>query len=61
MEPSKTQVIHLLYCWTCSIPFGVFRYRLMEDSSVQILEVPPAYEYAFGAEGPYEGYTGTFL
>ena len=21
---------------------------------------PPAYEYAFGAEGPYEGYTGTF-
>ena len=60
VSPNETPAIHLLYCWTCSIPFGIFSYRILKSSTVEILEVPPAYEYAFGPEGPYEGYTGNF-
>ncbi len=60
LDPSKTPIVHLLYCWTCSIPYGVFSYRILRDGSLQLLEVPPIYKEAFGPDGPYEGYTGQF-
>jgi hypothetical protein len=60
LNSSRLRSIHLLYCWTCSIPFGIFSYRIAEDGSVEVLGLPPAYEYAFGSDGPYDGYTGLF-
>lgn len=52
--------IHLLYCWTCAIPYDRFRYRIQSDGSVEILQALDKYEYSFGAGGPYDGYTGIF-
>jgi len=60
VDASKTPVVHLLYCWTCSIPYGEFSYRIHSDDSIEILQIPPIYRYAFGADGPYSGYTGEF-
>jgi hypothetical protein len=61
LDASRNRVVHLLYCWTCSIPFGEFSYQIKSDGRVQILEIPPKYKYEFRADGPYEGYTGVFL
>jgi hypothetical protein len=60
LDPSKTPAVHLLYCWTCSIPFGIFSYRILRDGGVQLLQVPETHAYAFGPDGPYDGYTGHF-
>jgi len=60
LDPSKTPVVHLLYCWTCGIPYGVFSYRLLPDGSIQLLQVPESDASAFGPGGPYDGYTGDF-
>lgn len=60
LDPSRTAKVHLLYCWTCSIPYGVFSYRILEDGSIELLQVPPTLESAFGRDGPYDGYTGHF-
>jgi hypothetical protein len=61
-ELSKTPVIHLLYCWTCSIPYDLFSYKLNLDGSVELIEVPsPQTDVVdFGPGGPYDGYTGAF-
>ena len=60
LDPAKTSVVHLLYCWTCSIPYGVFSYRLQPNGNVELLELPARWETAFGPGGPYDGYTGIF-
>ena len=54
--------MHLLYCWTCVIPFGVFSYRIRREGAVEIVGTPkpPAFVQPFGAAGPYEGYVGEF-
>jgi hypothetical protein len=52
--------IPLLYCWTCGIPYGEFCYRVNSDRGVTLIKVPPRSEDEFGADGPYEGYTGNF-
>ncbi len=60
-DDARHPVVHLLYCWTCSIPYGEFSYQINRDGSVEILEVPPRQPKAeFGPEGPYDGYTGLF-
>jgi hypothetical protein len=54
-------VVHLLYCWTCSIPFGDFSYRVEADGSISLLQVPARQpESEFGLSGPYDGYIGVF-
>ena len=60
VEPAKIPAVHLLYCWTCSVPFGRFSYRINPDGSVEIVEFPEPYPYEFGAAGPYAGYTGEY-
>jgi hypothetical protein len=60
INSDSTSVVHLLYCWTCSIPFGEFSYRLGADGSVELLKVPARYEHEIGLKGPYGGYTGIF-
>jgi len=61
LDQAKTPIIHLLYCWTCSIPYGAFSYRIKQDAGVELIQVPePMPEIQFGPEGPYEGYTGDF-
>ncbi len=61
LDPNRTPQVHLLYCWTCSIPYGEFSYRLREDGSVELLQVPPRQPgIELGAGGPYDGYTGRF-
>jgi hypothetical protein len=53
--------VHLLYCWTCSIPYGEFSYEINRDGSVKILKVPPRQPGTeLGPGGPYDGYTGLF-
>ncbi len=54
-------VVHLLYCWTCSVPFGEFSYRVGGDGTIELLQVAPRQPtMEFGSEGPYDGYTGVF-
>jgi hypothetical protein len=54
-DPVRQAVVHLLYCWTCSVPFGEFSYKVGSDGSVEVLQVPPRQpEMEFGQEGPYE-------
>jgi hypothetical protein len=61
LDYAKTPTIHLLYCWTCSIPYGSFSYRMKQDGSIELLQVPePMPGTEFGLEGPYEGYIGEF-
>jgi hypothetical protein len=61
LKSPEVPYLHLLYCWTCSIPFGPFSYRLSLDGSVDLLEVPERIvELEHGLEGPYDGYTGVF-
>jgi len=57
---SSIPFLHLFYCWTCSIPFGVFSYRIERDGSIAILSYEKDYEGAFGPEGPYEDYPEVF-
>ena len=61
LDQERLAVVHLLYCWTCSIPFGDFSYKIEKHGSVKILNLParqPDSEH--GLEGPYDGYRGTF-
>lgn len=60
VEAAKTSAVHLLYCWTCSIPYGEFSYRIRPDASVELMQVPPVNQFAFGAAGPYDDYPGVF-
>jgi hypothetical protein len=60
LDPSQIQSLPLLYCWTCAIPYGEFRYSIHPDGSVQILTYLETYEGAFGPDGPYDGYKGEF-
>lgn len=61
LNEAKTPSVHLLYCWTCSVPFGVFSYRVNSDESIEILHIPERQpESEFGMEGPYDGYTGKY-
>lgn len=60
VDPEKTPMVHLLYCWTCGIPYGEFSYKNNFDGSVTLVKVPPQYDDAFGLDGPYDGYTGEF-
>ncbi|MCU1235577.1 MAG: hypothetical protein JWP63_3544 [Candidatus Solibacter sp.] len=60
LDPSKTAKVHLLYCWTCSIPYGVFSYRILNNGSIELLQIPPTWESAIGPDGPYDGYTGHY-
>ena len=61
LDLERHPVVHLLYCWTCGIPFEEFAYRVNGDGSVELLRVAgrmPGVE--LGAAGPYRGYTGVF-
>jgi len=58
--PQAPVAIHLLYCWTCAIPFGPFSYRIHEDGRVEILQYLDRYSGCFGLAGPYDGYTGRY-
>jgi hypothetical protein len=61
LDPDRLAVVHLLYCWTCSIPFGDFCYRIRRDGAIDLLTLPPRQREAeHGLEGPYDGYTGVF-
>ena len=60
LDPARHPFVHLLYCWTCSIPFGIFSYRITANGGVELIEVPPKHEYEFGPDGPYDGFTGEF-
>jgi hypothetical protein len=61
LDETRYPTIHLLYCWTCSIPYGEFSYQINRDGSVQLLRLPPRRpESEFGPQGPYEGFTGSF-
>jgi len=60
-DRSHHPTVHLLYCWTCSIPYGEFSYQINADGSIKLLEVPPRQPASeFGPDGPYDGYTGQF-
>lgn len=58
--PSPPPFIHLLYCWTCAIPYAPLVYRLDAEGGVELLDYRKECEGAFGIEGPYDGYTGEF-
>jgi hypothetical protein len=60
LDSARMPSLPLLYCWTCAIPYGKFRYSVGSDGSVEILKFAEEYETAFGPEGPYDGYTGEF-
>ena len=60
-DPNRYPAVHLLYCWTCSIPYGEFSYQIEPDGGVKLIAVPPRQpESEFGPEGPYDGFTGLF-
>lgn len=52
--------IHLLYCWTCAIPYDLFSYSIHADGSIEILRYLDSYGGSLGPDGPYEGFTGVF-
>jgi hypothetical protein len=52
--------LHLLYCWTCAIPYDWFSYRIGALGEVEVIEFLDRYADALGPAGPYEGYTGVF-
>jgi hypothetical protein len=60
IDKEKTPAVHLLYCWTCSIPYGEFSYVVNRDGTVTFVNVPPVYKDALGPDGPYDDYTGIF-
>jgi hypothetical protein len=60
LDPARHPMVHLLYCWTCSIPYGEFTYKIMDSGGVELLKTPPRHDYEFGAKGPYQGFTGKF-
>jgi hypothetical protein len=60
LDPTRFSSLPLLYCWTCAIPYGEFRYKIHPDGSVGILKYLESYDDAFGPDGPYDGYTGEF-
>lgn len=59
-DSSRHPFVHLLYCWTCGIPFGRFTYRVTSAGGIELLQIPPKYQYEFGPGGPYDGFTGVF-
>jgi hypothetical protein len=62
LDAARHPLVHLLYCWTCSIPFGEFSYKIKSDGSVELLQAPPRQgpKVEHGEAGPYDGYTGVF-
>jgi hypothetical protein len=61
LDLARHPVVHLLYCWTCGIPYEEFAYRVMQDGSVELLRVAPRMPgVELGPAGPYEGYSGVF-
>jgi hypothetical protein len=61
LDQNRFSVVHLVYCWTCSIPFGNFSYKIGKNGSIKTLNLPPRQPDAeHGLEGPYDGYTGMF-
>lgn len=60
LDPAQVPSLPLLYCWTCAIPYGEFRYSVRTDGSVEILTFLDSSEVAFGPDGPYDEYTGEF-
>jgi hypothetical protein len=60
LDRARITSLPLFYCWTCSIPYGEFRYKVLADGSIQILNYLETYDGAFGPDGPYDGYTGQF-
>lgn len=60
LTPNPPPFLHLLYCWTCAIPYGPLVYRLDTDAGIELLDYMKECEGAFGPEGPYDGYTGKF-
>ena len=61
LNAAKTPVVPLLYCWTCSIPYGEFSYKISPDGSIEIAQIPERQpDSEFGPEGPYDGYTGNY-
>jgi hypothetical protein len=59
-DATRHPVVHLLYCWTCSIPYGNFSYKICNDGGVELLHIPPKNKYEFGPDGPYDGFTGVY-
>ncbi len=41
LDPTKVPAVRLLYCWTCSIPYAMFSYRITPRGSVEIIDLPP--------------------
>jgi hypothetical protein len=61
LDQTKTLVVPLLYCWTCSIPYGEFSYEVNVDGTIEIVQIPERQpDSEFGLEGPYDGYTGAY-
>jgi len=60
LDPARIPFVHLFYCWTCSIPFGEFSYKIEKDGSIKTVKSLSEYEDAFGSDGPYDGYMGVF-
>ena len=60
LDPQRIPDLPLLYCWTCAIPYGEFRYKIHPDGSVKVVTFLDKYEEAFGPDGPYDGYTGEY-
>lgn len=60
LNSARIPSLPLLYCWTCAIPYGEFRYSIHTNGSVRILTFLDSYEEAFGPDGPYDEYTGQF-
>jgi hypothetical protein len=60
MDATRHPAVHLFYCWTCSIPYDEFSYKIKQDGSIEILKLPKKNLGELGMEGPYEGYTGVY-
>jgi len=60
LDAEQMPFVHLLYCWTCSIPYGEFSYRCRPDGSVELLKVPLRMPDVELGPDVYEGYTGRF-
>ncbi len=60
LSPFVAPCVHLLYCWTCSIPYGDFCYELMQDGGVNVLSYKTDDPGAFGPEGPDDNYPSVF-
>jgi len=61
LNQDEMPFVPLLYCWTCSIPYGEFSYKIKPDGSIEIVQIPERQpDSEFGLEGPYDGYSGIY-